>query len=382
MESSSRGVEKRDPSINQIKKVKNMAFPPQSGSPKILVVDDDNRISELITSILKMRGFDSELASSVKGAASLLSRQTYDIIFLDLGLPDGSGFSVLESILRDSPESIVIVITGMHDINTAIKSIREGAHDFITKPFEVKLFKERLDRVTEEWKSRRLHYHYQQNLENLVKVKTDELLKTTKQIEHTYDMTVSALGAAVDLRYPETADHCRRVSENSIRLGQKLGFSNTELRNLKWGAYLHDIGKIAVPDQILLKKSSLTKKEMDLVKKHPIVGSNMIKNVDFLSGATDIILHHHEKYDGSGYPFGLKKKEIPLSAKIFAIMDTLDAMTSDRPYRRALPFSVFIKELGDLLGKHFDPEIVREFHEFPNSIWLVEHNFQRGQEIG
>ena len=121
---------------------------------------------------------------------------------------------------------------------------------------------------------------------------------------------------------------------------------------------------------------------MDLVKKHPIVGSNMIKNVDFLSGATDIILHHHEKYDGSGYPFGLKKKEIPLSAKIFAIMDTLDAMTSDRPYRRALPFSVFIKELGDLLGKHFDPEIVREFHEFPNSIWLVEHNFQRGQEIG
>lgn len=375
MESSSRGVEKRDPSINQIKKVKSVAFPPQSGSPKILVVDDDNRISELITSILKMRGFDSELASSVKGAMSLLSRQTYDIIFLDLGLPDGSGFSILESILRDSPESIVIVITGMHDINTAIKSIRKGAHDFITKPFEVKLFKERLDRVTEEWKSRRLHYHYQQNLENLVKVKTDELLKTTKQIEHTYDMTVSALGAALDLRDPETADHCRRVSENSVRLGQKLGFSNTNLRNLKWGAYLHDIGKIAVPDQVLLKKSSLTKKEMELVKKHPIVGSNMIKNVDFLSGATDIILHHHEKYDGSGYPFGLKKKEIPLSAKIFAIMDTLDAMTSDRPYRRALPFSVFIKELGDLLGKHFDPEIVREFLEFPNSTWSVVHNF-------
>lgn len=375
MESSSRGVEKRDPSINQIKKVKSVAFPPQSGSPKILVVDDDNRISELITSILKMRGFDSELASSVKGAMSLLSRQTYDIIFLDLGLPDGSGFSILESILRDSPESIVIVITGMHDINTAIKSIRKGAHDFITKPFEVKLFKERLDRVTEEWKSRRLHYHYQQNLENLVKVKTDELLKTTKQIEHTYDMTVSALGAALDLRDPETADHCRRVSENSVRLGQKLGFSNTNLRNLKWGAYLHDIGKIAVPDQVLLKKSSLTKKEMELVKKHPIVGSNMIKNVDFLSGATDIILHHHEKYDGSGYPFGLKKKEIPLSARIFAIMDTLDSMTSDRPYRRALPFSVFIKELGDLLGKHFDPEIVREFLEFPNSTWSVVHNF-------
>jgi putative nucleotidyltransferase with HDIG domain len=274
---------------------------------------------------------------------------------------------VLEKIVEMSPQCLVIVITGVHDLQTAVKSIRKGAFDYITKPFSVMLFQERFSSVLEEWKSRVFAQSYQDYLENLVKERTSTLSNTKRKIEHVYDTTVHALGAALDLRDPETEEHCRRVSANSVLMGERLGICGQSLKDLKWGSYLHDIGKIGIPESILLKPGNLTEDEMSVVKKHAQLGHSMIKNIDFLEEASHVVLFHHEKWNGGGYPVGLKGKDIPLYARIFSISDAFDAMIVDRPYRTALPFGVVIDELRKCSGTHFDPDIVNQFLRISHS---------------
>jgi response regulator RpfG family c-di-GMP phosphodiesterase len=335
--------------------------------PEILVVDDENSLLKLIASILATGGHKSDLARSVQEAVQALGRKPYDIVFLDLGLPDGSGLSVLEKIVEMYTRCLVIVITGVHDLQTAVKSIRKGAFDYITKPFSVMLFQERFSSVLEEWKSRVFAQSYQDYLENLVKERTSTLSSTKRKIEHVYDTTVHALGAALDLRDPETEEHCRRVSTNSVRLGERLGICGQSLKDLKWGSYLHDIGKIGIPESILLKPGNLTEEEMSVVKKHSQLGHSMIKNIDFLEEAGQVVLFHHEKWNGEGYPVGLKGKDIPLYARIFSVSDAFDAMIVDRPYRAALPFDFIVDELRKCSGTHFDPDIVEQFLQISRS---------------
>jgi putative nucleotidyltransferase with HDIG domain len=337
------------------------------GLPRILVVDDEKSLLNLIYSILHKNGFCGDRALTLKDACCAISRKTYDIVFLDLGLPDGSGFTILQKVIDSSPAVLVIVITGVHDLQTAVRSIREGAFDYITKPFSVTLFQERLNTVIDEWKSRSFTRSYQKYLEKMVRERTSELSNTIHEIEHIYDMTVYALGAALDLRDPETEDHCKRVSENSILLGERLGIKGKKARDLKWGAYLHDIGKIGIPESILQKEGSLTEGEMSVVKRHSFLGHSMIKNIEFLTKACDVVLYHHEKYDGSGYPLGLEGRDIPLFARIFAIVDAFDAMIVDRPYRKKLLFEEAINELKVCCGTHFDPELVETFLYIPVS---------------
>jgi putative nucleotidyltransferase with HDIG domain len=346
--------------------------PPNSCRPSILVIEDNQAVLNFITAVLKRKDLLCDQAVNLGEARFLLAKNSYDIVFLDLGLPDGSGLSIFDDGLHRSHQTIVVVITGKHDLDIAIKLIREGAYDYITKPFSTGLIKERLDRVLDEWMSRLKYRYYQAQLEKLVENNNRRLLSTTLKIEKTHDMTVTALGAALDLKDPETEDHCLRVSRNSVYLGTECGFLNSkELKDLKWGAYLHDIGKIGVPENVLLKRSALSEEEMKIVKKHPSMGFNMLANIDFLSRAAWVVLYHHEKYDGSGYPFGLKGEEIPLTARIFSIIDAMDAITSDRPYRRSLSFDSVVKELKKLAGKHFDPEIVKVFLRIPESSWLT-----------
>jgi len=337
------------------------------GLPNILIVDDEGSIITLISSILITNGLSSEKAQSLKEAFAALAKKAYDIVFLDLGLPDGSGFSVLERIIESMPDALVIVITGFHDLDKAVKSIRHGAFDYITKPFSVTLFQDRLYSVIDEWKTRTFTRAYQRYLERLVGERTNELRNTVNQIEHIHDVTVYALGAALDLRDPETEDHCKRVSENSVLIGEKLGVKGEKLKKLKWGSYLHDIGKIGIPESILLKHGPLTDEEMIVVKKHSMLGYMMIKNIDFLMEASEVVLYHHEKYDGSGYPYGLFGKDIPLFARIFAVADALDAMIAPRPYRDSVSIQEVFGELKRCAGTHFDPEVVHTLLQIPIS---------------
>jgi putative nucleotidyltransferase with HDIG domain len=341
-------------------------------SPRILVVDDEDALLRMMDVMLRRMRLVCQTAASLTDARALLAESRYDIVLLDLSLPDGKGTILLDQLRAMPVPPVVVIITGQRELATAISVIRGGAFDFIPKPFSVEEFQERIERAVIEWRSREQATSYRDHLERLVRTMTGKLDDASVEIGHTYDMTVAALGAALDLRDPETEEHCRRVAECSVRLGTAVGLDGPQLRNLRWGAYLHDIGKIGIPERILLKTSGLTDEEMLQVKVHPQLGYQMISRIEFLKESSDVVLYHHEKYDGSGYPFGLEAEQIPLAARIFAITDTLDAMTYDRPYRKALPFGVLAAELRALSGIHFDPHVVGRFLEFPSEYWRVE----------
>jgi len=350
-----------------------IAVPPQITPPRILVLEDQAEIRSLITAMLKIRGFACDTAGSLAEARGMVARVTYDMLFLDINLPDGSGLSLAE---ESTTSPLVVVITGCSDIQTAVQAIRDGAIDFITKPFTVGDFLQRLDRAMEEWKSRTNTRYYARALENLVVVKANELSQTSRQLDEVRDSTVAALGAALNLKDHETSDHCRRVSQNSVRMGEALSLSSFELQNLKWGAYLHDVGKIGVPEHILLKPGDLTKEERAVVERHPLMGWTMLRGIDFLSYATDVVLSHHERFDGGGYPKRLSGTDIPLHARIFAVMDALDAMTSERPYRPPLPYAEACRDLESKAGTQFDPEILSIFLRASESTWLIQGRMQ------
>ncbi|MGA2975268.1 MAG: HD domain-containing phosphohydrolase [Spirochaetia bacterium] len=343
---------------------------PPTQSPKILVLEDEKDIQSLVTAMLKIRGFTCDITGTVADARARMAATRYDVMLVDVQLPDGSGLALAELGGPEAP--LAIVMTGSSDIQTAVQAIRNGAIDFITKPFSVGHFLQRIDKAIEEWRTRRSLQYYARALETLVELKTEELSRTSRQIDEVCDMTVAALGAALNLKDHETADHCARVSGNSVTLGSLLNLSDFELKNLKWGAYLHDVGKIGIPERVLLKEGDLAPEERRIVEKHPIMGHAMIRNIDFLGYATDVVLSHHERFDGTGYPHGLKQERIPLNARIFALMDTMDAMTSDRPYRAALPIAAVAAELEDKAGSQFDPEIVEAFLAAPASTWHTQ----------
>jgi HD-GYP domain-containing protein (c-di-GMP phosphodiesterase class II) len=190
-----------------------------------------------------------------------------------------------------------------------------------------------------------------------------------RRIEMTYDETLEALGAALDLRDTETAGHSKRVSGYCLEMATALQRPPDELRHIMRGSYLHDIGKIGIPDAILLKEGKLTPEEMAVMQTHVRIGYDLVSRIAFLAPAAAIVLTHQERWDGTGYPQGLVGDEIPLGARIFAIADTLDAMTSDRPYRKALPLQVAREEIVRFSGKQFDPEIVRLFCSLPEERW-------------
>ncbi len=345
----------------------DLAIPPFT--PRFLVVDDHEAIRRLLTRLVTRRYPVCDTAADLAGARRLLGQSRYDILLLDLSLADAEGSALLEERGLLPVESIVIVITGQVQLETAVWAMRRGAFDYIAKPFSPALFEERMDRAVQEWHTRVRCHYYQLHLEKLVGAMTEKVMATSEQIEKTYDMAVAALGTALDLRDPETEEHCRRVAENSLRLGQAMGLQPGELRNLRWSAYLHDIGKIGIPEHILSKPSSLTAEERKLIKEHPLLGFRMIRKIEFLKDATDVVLYHHEKYDGSGYPFGLKDGDIPIAARIFAVTDAMDAILYDRPYRQALPFTELVAELTRQSGRHFDPGVVQAFLRFPEPHW-------------
>jgi putative nucleotidyltransferase with HDIG domain len=338
--------------------------------PDVLLVEDQEQIRELIAAMLTTRGLAFDTASCIADAEKLMAKKRYDLLLVDEGLPDGSGLSLVQEDISGSP--LVVVITASHDFQTAVRALRNGAIDFITKPFSVGDLLRRVDTAVEKWKSRQQLQEQARTLETLVKNRANELSRSVFEIDDVHDSTVLALGAALNLKDHETAEHCSRVSENAAALGRILSLSELELQNLRWGSYLHDVGKIGIPEQILLKQGPLTAEERATMERHPLMGHELLRSIDFLATASDVVLSHHERYDGTGYPHRLDGTRIPLRARIFSIMDTLDAMTSDRPYHLASPISAAMAEISSRAGSQFDPEIVQAFLSAPQSTWRIQ----------
>src|SRR5712691_4950074 len=338
---------------------------------KILVVDDEDSIREIVASMLTAAGHQCRKAASGVEALSILANgEEFSLILSDLMMRDLDGIGLLEQTKVKYPEMPVIMVTAVHDVSVALGAIRHGAYDYLLKPFEREQLLASVRRAIETRRLRMENRAYQMNLESLVSARTEQLRQTMADLERSYDITLEALGDALDLKDSETEGHSKRVTAFTIAIARAMGLTAERIRVIARGAFLHDIGKMAIPDAILRKSGPLSEEERSIMREHCFRGYPMLRKIPFLSEASEIVYTHQERYDGSGYPRGLRGDEIPLGARIFAVADTLDAITSDRPYRAAQSIRAAREEITRCSASQFDPDVVRTFQSMPESIWL------------
>lgn len=337
---------------------------------RILVVDDEEPIREIVCSMLRTAGYQCSQAQSGNEALALLdSGAEFELMLSDLMMAELDGIGLLERTKERYPDMPVVMVTAVHDISVALAAIRNGAYDYLLKPFEREQLLATARRALENRRLKMENRAYQMNLEALVADRTEQLQRALADVERSYDITLEALGDALDLKDAETEGHSKRVTAFTIAIARAMGISGDKIRVIARGAFLHDIGKMAIPDAILRKPSKLTHDEMETMKEHSLLGYQMLRKIPFLAEAAEIVYTHQECFDGSGYPRGLKGEEIPIGARIFAIADALDAMRSDRPYRPALSFDKARDEIVRWSGRQFDPEVVKIFLSIPENMW-------------
>ncbi len=346
---------------------------------RILVVDDEAHVRSMIAATLERQGYEVMLASGGREALEAIDQDTFELILTDIVMQEGNGLALLERIHGQNPNLPVIMVTAIHDISVAIDSMRRGAYDYLLKPFEREHLVATVQRALEHRQALQESRTYQQNLEQVVRARTEMLRQAMEDLEHSYDVTLEALGDALDLKDSETEGHSKRVTAYTIALARAMGISPAEIRVIARGAFLHDIGKMAIPDKILCKPGKLTPEEQEIMREHCARGYQMLRKIPFLAEAAEIVFTHQEHYDGSGYPSALKSTAIPIGARIFAVADTLDAITSDRPYRQARTFEAARAEIIRCSGTQFDPAVVEVYLKIPNELWLELRSEITGQ---
>jgi PAS domain S-box-containing protein len=343
---------------------------------RILVVDDEPSICALLIEGLTPEGFECRATSSGVEAIKLLECERFDALISDLRMPGISGLTLLETARTKYPWMSFLIATGVDNVRVGVDAMKQGADDYILKPFRLERVALAVDRALEKKRLEMEVEAYRERLEDMVAERTEQLqaaLKSVQQtydeIQETYDETLKALADALAMRDTETREHTGRVAHYCLQIAKAANCTPEQIVQILRGSYLHDIGKIGIPDAILKKPAKLTPEEVVVMRTHSRVGYEFVCHIPFLAPAAEIVLAHQESYDGSGYPQGLKGEAIPLGARIFAVADTLDAMTSDRPYRRALPWSVAYDEIRRESGRQFDPKVVKAFFTVPEEVW-------------
>lgn len=330
---------------------------------RVLVVDDEPLVAALLCRILRKYAYEVQVESTAAAAISAIQEKPghFDLILTDLNLPGKSGLDLLDELRSIDEGMIKIVITGHATVENAVVSLRRGAYDFIEKPVLPDALIAIVDRALEYRRLKLENARYQNHLEELIREKSAALREALHQVKASYDFTLEAMAALLDARERNTAHHSTRVRDLSVIVARELGLSVAEIDDISRGALLHDIGKMCIPDSILLKPGPLTQDERLVMQKHPEVGYSLLCVSPHLEKVADIVRSHHERFDGTGYPRGLKGESICLGARIFAIIDAYDAMRSDRVYRLAMTREEALKEIVKGAGAHFDPALVELF---------------------
>ncbi|MCZ8154952.1 MAG: response regulator [Leptospira sp.] len=340
--------------------------------PLILVVDDEPKNIQVIGKYLHDKDYNVSVAANGKAALNFVQNELPDLILLDIEMPEMDGFNVCKILKSSERTSKIPVIFLTAKVGTAdiLQAFEIGASDYITKPFQTL---EVLARVKTQVENKRL----KENLEELVDARTAELRKALEIIENSNFDLIDRLGKAAEFRDNETGMHVVRMGHYSYLLGEAIQLEQSKLDILLSASMMHDLGKIGIPDEILLKPGKLTIEEFEIMKTHTTIGAELLSKSDsqLLILAETIALAHHEKWNGSGYPKGLSGTEIPLEARIVAIADVFDALTSERPYKKAWSVEDTINLIQSEKGKHFDPELVDAFIEILPKVLEIKSKF-------
>jgi len=351
---------------------------------EVLIVDDDQNICKMMLRWLEKEGYEPSFATSAEEALNILADREFALMICDINMPGISGVELLSKTKRMIPDMAVLMATGITDREIAIHTLELGAFGYLIKPFE---FNEMLINISNALHLRSLEIenrHHRHDLEKLVRIRTEELENTIKQLRNTEkdlrfsrEETIQRLSMAAEFRDDDTARHTVRMSNYCEILARKAGMPNYYCNLIRTASSMHDVGKIGIPDNILLKPGKLTIEEFETIKKHSELGYNMLidSNSELLDVAAVIALSHHEKFDGSGYPYGLSGEKIPFEGRIAAISDVFDALTSDRVYKDAFPVEKALGIITANSGSHFDPIIVDLFMASLKEILEIKNKF-------
>ncbi len=339
---------------------------------RILLVEDEDSLRDVLSRYLEAQGHTCDHAENGEvGVAKVRDdAEGYDVIISDIEMPKMDGLAFLRRV-QPYVESATpfMILTAYDEWKYAMEAIRLGACNFLQKnPFDLAEIHNAVERALELRQIYKLRHDYRAQLEA-------ELREKTREIQATYDGTVIGFAAMIEGKDASTMRHLFRVRELCCLLAREIGVPDKRMRDLELGAMLHDIGKYAIPDNILTKPGSLTDEEWVVMRTHPQLGADFVRRIPFLAGAADVIFCHHERYDGAGYPSRLAGEDIPLSARIFSVVDAFDAITSERCYKKAQPVSVAIAELRRCAGTQFDPGVVEAFERVLPTIEKMSADF-------
>lgn len=336
----------------------------------ILVIDDDPAIRKVLSLGLERLGYTVRIA--INGQEGLDALESHscdpDCILLDIRMPVLSGKEALPKIRELLPLTPVIMLTAYNDLATGLDAMRNGAFDYLVKPSRLEQIAETIgkalryrDIVWEKYEQDKKNEEYKQSLELSMQSRTLELNETYQKLKAANMQTVQALAETIEAKDQYTQGHCERVRNLAVSLAHELKLPNDQIEPLEYAALLHDIGKIGIPERILNKVGPLDQEEIEVIKMHPIIGAQILSIVEFFAPAINGVRHHHERWDGAGYPDGVAGENIDPLARIITLADTFDAMAQSRPYRKALPLEAVLEEIRAESGKQFAPDVVAAF---------------------
>src|SRR2546423_10666 len=336
---------------------------PASGA-RLLIADDDVGVRGVLEEFL-CADYECEAVGSAEEALALLGSNRFQLVISDIVMERMTGLEMIPHVRAQSPDTLVIVVSGSQTVESAVEAMRAGAFDYITKPFDLDHVALAVRRAIEHQRLLVAKRRYETYLERMIRQRTSELDRALDSLEDAYRMTLKALIKALETRDSETHGHSERVVAFSLRLGHELGLDEDQLRSLEFGSLLHDIGKIGVPDAVLRKPTRLTDEEWSEMRRHPLHGQQILSGIEFLEGAARVVAQHHEKWDGTGYPLGLRGEQIDLNARMFAVADAFDAITSDRVYRRGRSYEEAVAGPEAFSGRPFASDVLRALRPVP-----------------
>ena len=328
---------------------------------RILIVDDEENINNILARRLTREGYLCVTANNGREALNYFYKNTFSLIISDIKMPEMDGVELLKKVKSVDPNMMVIMVTAYPEIDMAVEAMRLGAYDFIIKPADLDFVVLSVKKALEKKRLEEEVETYHKNLEKLVEERTAKLQHAYRTLKKAHLDSVKVLAEAIDAKDPYTRGHSERVGRMSLSIANHLDFAEGRLEVLEYGALLHDIGKIGIKDEVLQKPGPLSAGEYQYIQEHPLIGAKIVEEIDFFKDKIPMIRHHHEHFDGSGYPDGLIGEAIPLEARIITVPDAFDAMASLRPHRKALPLQDILVELEKGKGRQFDPKILEIF---------------------